>query len=414
MRGNFLEELADGKVLTKSSDKRRNESGSRSFRSVESLPSSFSLAAVCLLATLLAGLISAQAPQLDLLAFAQLEPALRDMGLPEGITHTSRLLSQSLSWTGLFLVCLGATLSARKLPPSTSFVVILQIFVVGLLYQIAFFSLLEVKPIPVGYLLGCALGAFGGVWLKSREREKKLMEAQFYELYVRNRELEEARIALVKQDEVERRLLAADLHDQVLNDMKKILESFRKLRESPDQAEKLAGQIESGFQKTMTEVREIMDDLCPVMLSNFGMAPAIEDCLEKGSERGEFIPFFESSVEEEELERFSQVEQSLIYRLVQESVTNICKHANASEVAINLEKQKGNLVVTITDDGKGIDYASISHLSRGLRYMRLRADLINGTIDWSEAPSEKKKGQGPGTMVRITVPFPPSPTQDSV
>lgn len=94
----------------------------------------------------------------------------------------------------------------------------------------------------------------------------------------------------------------------------------------------------------------------------------------------------------------SLIEQSLLYRLVQESITNICKHAEAKTVRATLEKEEETtLVVRITDDGKGIDPTKMRADSRGLRYMRLRAELIGATISWMAGENAK------GTTVEIRV-----------
>ncbi|MBX9692227.1 MAG: hypothetical protein K2Z81_07585 [Cyanobacteria bacterium] len=359
----------------------------------------WSLLLVAALLTAIAWLLALQVPALDAFFFAQARPALNEMGVsPPNPALVSGLIQAIMQLTGLLGVAFAAIAFSKKLPPDGVVVVAIQIFVLTSIIQLAAFAFLGYTPLLATYLLTCAGATFTGFKLRSRDKEKKLIESQFYELVMRNRELEEARLALVKQDEVERRLLAADLHDQVLNDLKKIVETFKKYSSEP--TDSLKAQIEGGFQKTMIEIREIMDDLCPVMLQNFGLGPALEDCLDKGSERSGFDKEFESTLEEEEIERFSQVEQSLIYRLVQESITNICKHAQAENVSVELTRKGRDMLIFINDDGKGIDYGAISHQSRGLRYMRLRADLIEGTIEWKEGKN------GKGTTVVIRVPFP--------
>ncbi len=354
---------------------------------------------VSVVLTAAAWLVAQQIPALDAFFFAQVRPALAELSISSSKTALVSGLGEAiLQLLGLLAIAYASISFAKKLPSEGVVVVSIQIYVLTSICQLTAYVFLGYSPLLATYLVTCAGGTYIGLWLRRRDKEKKLTESQFYELVMRNRELEEARLSLVKQDEVERRLLAADLHDQVLNDLKKIVDAFKKYQTEP--TDYLKAQIEGGFQKTMIEIREIMDDLCPVMLQNFGLGPALEDCLDKGSERSGFEKEFESTLEDEEIERFSQVEQSLIYRLVQESITNICKHAQAENVSVELTRKGGDFLIYINDDGKGIDYGAISHQSRGLRYMRLRADLIEGTIEWKQGKS------GKGTTVVIRVPFP--------
>lgn len=327
----------------------------------------------------------------------QLLPALSDLGLAP---TSSELLPLGLIFqlVGLIAVSAASIVAAKKTTGSASAVVLGQIFLLGVVFQLFTTKFFGTEPVLLSYAFAAVSGALLGRWLSHTARKDKQAQTQYFELTLRNRELQEARLSLVKQDEVERRLLAADLHDQVLNDLKKLVESFKKFETEPDAS--LGSEIKSGFQKTMTEIREIMDDLCPIMLESFGMGPALEDCLAKASERGRFDHEFKNEVEDEVLERFSMVEQSLLYRLVQESLTNVCKHADAKNVSVALSQNGTNLNIQIVDDGKGIDYDSISQHSRGLRYMRLRADLIEAVVEWMPPPA------GTGTLVNIKIAIP--------
>jgi Signal transduction histidine kinase len=317
----------------------------------------------------------------------QILPALTDLGL----APTTEPLPVGLIFqlVGLIAVSAASIVAGKKTTGAGAAVVLGQIFLLGVVFQLFTAKFFGTEPVLLSYAFAAVTGTLLGRWFSHAARKDKQAQTHYYELTLRNRELQEARLSLVKQDEVERRLLAADLHDQVLNDLKKLVESFKKFEAEPDAS--LGSEIKSGFQKTMTEIREIMDDLCPIMLESFGMAPALEDCLAKASERGGFDQEFRSNVEEEVLERFSMVEQSLLYRLVQESLTNVCKHAEAKNVSVSLSQNGSNLNIQIVDDGKGIDYDSISQHSRGLRYMRLRADLIDAVVEWMPPPAGKAR-----------------------
>jgi signal transduction histidine kinase len=117
--------------------------------------------------------------------------------------------------------------------------------------------------------------------------------------------------------------------------------------------------------------------------------------LRRGAERGGFKARFKSKIKVGDLDHLSMVEQSLLYRLVQESITNICKHAQASEVRANIEISRGHLLIQVIDNGKGIEFGKLKEDSRGVRYMRQRGDLIGAKIIWTPAEG------GRGTMVEI-------------
>lgn len=293
----------------------------------------------------------------------------------------------------LILAAGAATWAGFKLGSVARTIVLVQLFVLTLLVQWALWHWAALPSHPLAYftavLLGCLVGYLARLW----DRQRLKAESQYYELLLRNRELNETKLQIVKQDEVERRMLAADLHDQVLNDLKQIRHKLDDYIDSRDPA--TAESIKSLLGQAMGEIREVMDSLCPSALEHLGLAAAVEDCLRRGSERAGFKGRFRSKVESSALDQLSMVEQSLLYRLVQESITNVCKHAQASTVRATMDMEADQLVIRVTDDGRGIDFARLRDDSRGVRYMRQRADLIGATIAWR--PGDK----GRGTVVEI-------------
>lgn len=329
----------------------------------------------------------------------QIVPALADFGVRPGMLGDFGWLAKLLEFIAILGTSVGAVYATDRITNQQNLIpVAVPIFAVSALVQIALLIAVNASPLFVSTAVTVVLSLAGGVILKRTDERNKVLQRNYYEAFIRNQELVKARAALVKQDEVERRLLAADLHDQVLNDLKKILEAFSKFENDPED-KAASGLIRAGFNKTMNDIREIMDDLCPIMLQNFGLRAAVEDCLEKGKERSGYKADFDCDIDDDVLDRLSQVEQSLLYRLIQESLTNISKHAQASKVELTLRKNGHNLVFAIEDNGKGIDYETVSHQSRGLRYMKLRADLIDATVEWKPGRDSK------GTKVVITYPL---------
>jgi signal transduction histidine kinase len=147
----------------------------------------------------------------------------------------------------------------------------------------------------------------------------------------------------------------------------------------------------------IVNVREVMDNLSPMEIEHIGLRDAIESCLERGARRSSYKLRFRSEVPAEALNRLSKIEQLLLYRLVQETVNNICKHAGAKTVVAEIASKESALVVSIMDDGIGIDPELFAKESRGMRYMRQRANLIRGTVAW------KAGEHGKGVTVEIKV-----------
>jgi signal transduction histidine kinase len=316
-----------------------------------------------------------------------------------GKAETSQLTT---NWGGrlgedllLCLISVSATWTGYKLSPIGRSIVSLQLLVLSWFGQWVLWNFVHFGGHPVSYCGAILLGNIFGWIIGSISRQQGKAEAQYYELLVRNRELNETKLQLVKQDEVERRTLAADLHDQVLNDLKTIQFKLKDYLVNPDQTS--GSSIDELLNRAMGEIREVMDSLCPSTLQNLGLPAAMEECLRRGAERSGFMKKFRSDLKVEELAGLSTVEQSLLYRLVQEAITNICKHAAASTVKITMETHNQLLTIRVIDDGHGINPAELRADSRGIRYMQQRADLIGAAIAWQRGENDR------GTVVEIVM-----------
>lgn len=295
----------------------------------------------------------------------------------------------------LFLFSCIAIWLSQKFAGATRTVLLIQLCVLSLVYQLVCVHFFQAAGHPLSIAIAILLSCFAGIFLKKRDAERRELDAKQIELKLRNDELQESRLALVKQDESERRLLAADLHDQVLNDLRTVQKSFEQYTNAP--SNEARDKINTMLKQTMSEIREIMDELCPVLLEEFGIAAAIEDRLDKVSQQQGFEVRLNQSASDERLEKLSSVERQLLYRLVQESLNNVCKHAAASKVKVAIDEEDSQLFFRITDDGKGIDPSRLSESSRGTLYMRLRAALIGAKVSWKQGPD------GKGTTVEIRV-----------
>lgn len=306
--------------------------------------------------------------------------------LPELLTLALSVLlsiASQLAWSRLD----GAP---RKLVTLQLVALILIVQTIGLLVDCPMNNILALT-------VDAVCGIIFGLGVKSLRTSKLATETGMHEAEVLRRELLEAKLQMIKEDEVERRVLAGDLHDQVLNDLK-MLKS--KIADTPtlDQATKV--EIDKLIVDSMHHIREVMDSLSPAVLEHLGFAAALEDCIRVGCERGNLKARFKCEIEDGNLKFLSATEQTLLYRLVQESVNNIRKHAQATTVRGRVSIDGGNLLLDISDDGVGFDAGDKSPDSRGLRYMRQRASIIGAKVDWLSGDNEK------GTRVVIKMPIP--------
>ncbi|MDP2952073.1 MAG: sensor histidine kinase, partial [Chloroflexota bacterium] len=153
--------------------------------------------------------------------------------------------------------------------------------------------------------------------------------------------------------------------------------------------------------RTLDELHQIILDLRPSMLDDLGLVSAIRWYAESRLESQGIKASFETSGDEQRLP--SQMETAL-FRVVQEAITNIAKHAEADNVVISLEFNHSTISIEVEDDGRGFDIASLSRAADksgglGLMGMKERIGLLDGTLTIDSEPSR-------GTRLSIKVPLP--------
>lgn len=197
--------------------------------------------------------------------------------------------------------------------------------------------------------------------------------------------------------EDERKLLAAELHDQLLCDLREAALITRRVldesqNELPEKTRTSLGRIIETLDEATNEARRIMENLRPSVLDSFGLRSALEACLRRAARCSEpqFRPHLEIAVAEEDLDSLEEEEQLALYRIIQEALSNISKHARACVVRLSLSREDQELVVRVHDDGCGLGGRPLadSEESRGMENMRFRAQLIRATLCWKENAEE--------------------------
>ncbi|MDP4291761.1 MAG: sensor histidine kinase, partial [Bacteroidota bacterium] len=200
-------------------------------------------------------------------------------------------------------------------------------------------------------------------------------------------------IGLIEGEERERKRIASDLHDglgQILTAAKYCLEGL---------SEVIPGKYEDDFKicrellvSAITETRNISYGLMPSSLVNFGLIIALDDlCKHTLLINGHPIRF--ECKEKEDL-KFDAFKEMMIFRIVQEGINNILKHAGATQAAITLKKENDLVLLLVSDNGLGFEMNNLNQ-SLGLRSIRNRSKLLGGNCSI-------KSEIGKGTQIRVS------------
>ena len=212
------------------------------------------------------------------------------------------------------------------------------------------------------------------------------------------REQEAATHAVIEAEERERKRIAADLHDGVGQ-----LMSAAKMNLSMVESE-LAFQNpeqKQAFEKAMSlvdegcrEVRSVSHQIMPNALLKSGLASAVREFINKIDQRVIKVNLYAEGLNE----RVDSLTEPVLYRVIQECVNNVIKHAAASQLDISVIRDGEGISVTIEDNGKGFnpgDKALAEGI--GLKNIRSRVEYLKGTVEWDSSP-------GKGTVVMVHVP----------
>jgi PAS domain S-box-containing protein len=212
-------------------------------------------------------------------------------------------------------------------------------------------------------------------------------------------ELHELASAAHRAREQEKSRIARELHDELGQSLTALQMDVAWCRErvaegNEGMAMRLA-RMESLLETTVAATRRISADLRPLMLDDLGLWPALEWLVESFTEHTGVQ--CELSMKSEEIE-LPDLQATAVFRAVQESLTNIAKHARASRVDVTIERENSTLAVSVRDDGVGFSAEdSRKPNSFGLLGLRERAALLGGEASVTSAP-------GRGTRVEVRFP----------
>ena len=199
----------------------------------------------------------------------------------------------------------------------------------------------------------------------------------------------------VEGQELERRRLARELHDETGQALTSILLGLKSLEESghSDVVEAVRSLRELVVQ-TLQDVRRLAVELRPTALDDFGLPTALERLASSFAEQTGAAVELESRLGDDRLP--AEVE-TVLYRIVQEALTNVVKHAQADRVSIVLRRKDGSVTAVIEDDGRGFDRSDAGE-GFGLVGMKERVELVKGRLE-----IETSRGKGTTLVVEVPV-----------
>jgi signal transduction histidine kinase len=228
---------------------------------------------------------------------------------------------------------------------------------------------------------------------------------QFRALDRTNSALRDAQKRLLSEREQERKHLAREIHDQIIQDLLGInyeLEDISINKKFSPLLENYLTSIRGGIRELVVNLRRICGDLRPPTIDSLGLQAAIQSYAQEWSQR--------SGIEitlklEKKPQRLLEATELSIFRIIQESLNNVWKHANASRVGISLQHTSPRMLrISIVDDGKGMqenldleELASAGHF--GLLGISERVALLGGRLHLENIPAG-------GSLLVVEIPHP--------
>ncbi len=208
---------------------------------------------------------------------------------------------------------------------------------------------------------------------------------------------------LITAQENERKRLASDLHDGIIQSLIAIWYRMQRITpaadESPQHWFDEIQDLTNVLGEQIQDIRRILYDLRPIILDNYGLIPAVESYLNNLQEQTQLQV---SLVVNGNNQRLSSRIEITLFRILQEALTNVTKHAEATKVKVDLSIQEEEVALTVEDNGTGLDRNTLSpptpqnHL--GLASIQERALLLGGTCS-----IDSSKGEGTRILVKIPI-----------
>ncbi|MBX6379292.1 MAG: tetratricopeptide repeat protein [Thermoflavifilum aggregans] len=241
------------------------------------------------------------------------------------------------------------------------------------------------------YMLGITALLFATILLLSYRtyRQKQKIQQQRINELETEKELSAIK-AVLKGEEQERTRLAKDLHDGLsgmLSGIKYTLQNIKgNLIMSPENQQALERSIDM-LDNSIKEMRRIAHNMMPEVLVRYGLDTALKDYATEINKTGIIKVIYQSmEMEDKDMDQTTAI---TVFRIVQELLNNVIKHAQATEVLVQVFRQMSKLVINVEDNGKGFDVTLSKEMGgMGWKNIYSRVEMLKGSIDVHSAPDK--------------------------
>jgi signal transduction histidine kinase len=201
---------------------------------------------------------------------------------------------------------------------------------------------------------------------------------------------------VVDAQELERRRLARELHDETGQALTSVLLGLKAVEErlASEASREAVADMRELVIATLQDVRRLAVELRPKALDDFGLVAALERLTALFQEQTGIAVDLQAAIEE----RLPGRVETTLYRIIQEAFTNVVKHARARGVSVIVTRRGSSVATVIEDDGRGFEPTIVGEESFGLLGMRERVAMLGGKLEVESAP-------GCGTTLAITIPI---------
>jgi signal transduction histidine kinase len=219
----------------------------------------------------------------------------------------------------------------------------------------------------------------------------------------RSVEIERLRHGMVARER-ERTRWAREIHDETVQGLGALRLKLASARDVDDPIElrDAVDAVLNGLGAEIDGLRHLITELRPAALDDLGLVPALEALARRAEAVDHLAVTTRIELDQSAESRFDPELESTIYRVVQEALTNVGRHAQASQAQVTVREEGGTLHVTVSDDGRGLSAGPGANATPGggfgMSGMRERAELVGGELDLQERP-------GGGAMVQLRVPL---------